>query len=523
MKSPLVRSLIAAGALALAAAGVIATTSTAAASPANPQGAASGTSPGHQWLTGYWHNFDNGSGVMPLSEIPAAYNLVVVAFADNTTTPGQVVFNLQSQELGGYSVAQFKADIAAIQAQGRKVIVSVGGEKGNVLINSAPAANAFATSVYGLMQEYGFDGVDIDLEHGISAQYTSDALHQLHALAGPSLIITMAPQTIDYQYNGEYWKLTQNIKDILTIVNMQFYNSGDMLGCDSVVYNQATIDFLTALTCIEIEQVGLSPSQVGIGVPAVPAGANGGGYVPPATVVNAITCLQAGIGCGSWHPTTPYGLIGGAMTWSVNWDKTSGYAWSNTVSKPLKLTDGSVPTSTVTTTPTSSTTTPTTPTTPTSTSTTTSTTGTDSCAPAWSAGTDYVPDDLVTYSGHLFRSLWWSKGIAPDSPIAYNIWSDQGTCTGGTSSSTSSSTTSTSTTSTSTTPTSTTKTTPTSTTTSTTGQGTCTAAPWANGTVYVGGDRVTYQGREYTAKWWTNSDTPGAAEWGPWTPGALCA
>ena len=167
MKSPLVRSLIAGGALALAAAGVIATTSTAAASPADPQGAASGTAPGHQWLTGYWHNFDNGSGVMPLSEIPAAYNLVVVAFADNTTTPGEVVFNLQSQELGGYSVAQFKADIAAIQAQGRKVIVSVGGEKGNVLINSAPAANAFATSVYGLMQEYGFDGVDIDLEHGI--------------------------------------------------------------------------------------------------------------------------------------------------------------------------------------------------------------------------------------------------------------------------------------------------------------------------------------------------------------------
>ncbi|MEK8225657.1 hypothetical protein NKG05_05515 [Oerskovia sp. M15] len=62
------------------------TSAQAAPQPANqPATVAAAAAPGHQWLTGYWHNFNNGSVVMPLSDIPAAYNLVAVAFADNLT------------------------------------------------------------------------------------------------------------------------------------------------------------------------------------------------------------------------------------------------------------------------------------------------------------------------------------------------------------------------------------------------------------------------------------------------------
>ncbi|WP_066889457.1 glycosyl hydrolase family 18 protein [Clostridium nigeriense] len=34
--------------------------------------------------------------------------------------------------------------------------------------------------------------------------------------------------------------------------------------------------------------------------------------------------------------------------------------------------------------------------------------------------------------------------------------------------------------------------------------------------IYVGGDVVMYNGVKYRAKWWTQGETPGAAEWGPW-------
>ncbi|TWG78221.1 chitinase, partial [Cellulosimicrobium cellulans J34] len=261
-------------AVAVAAGGALAA-APATAAPAAAPASASSSSP--QWLTGYWHNFDNGSVTMRLSEIPQAYNLVAIAFADNLAgTPGGITFNLASAELDGYTEAQFKADVATIRSQGRKVVLSVGGEKGNVVVSNATEAKNFADTAYDLMQEYGFDGVDIDLEHGINATYMSSALHQLAAKAGPDLILTMAPQTIDYQAPSMgYYQLTLAIKDILTIVNTQYYNSGSMMGCNQQVYGQGTVDFLTALSCIQLE-MGLRPDQVGIGVPAVPQAAGGG-------------------------------------------------------------------------------------------------------------------------------------------------------------------------------------------------------------------------------------------------------
>ncbi|MQM28138.1 glycosyl hydrolase family 18 protein [Glycomyces albidus] len=285
---------------------------------------------GDRLLTGYWHNFDNGSGVMELNEVPAAYDIIAVAFAESTATPGQVDFALDSSLANaGYTEAEFKADIDAIQAQGREVIVSVGGERGNVTINSAATAAAFANSVVALMNEYGFDGVDIDLEHGIDAGAIETALRQISA-AKPGFTYTMAPQTIDFQSTSAgYYRLAVNTKDILTIVNMQYYNSGTMLGCDGQVYAQGDIDFLTAQACIQLE-AGLDPSQVGLGLPAVPSAA-GSGYVDPAMVNDAIRCLETRQNCGNFVPDQAYPGLGGAMTWSINWDATNGYRFANTV------------------------------------------------------------------------------------------------------------------------------------------------------------------------------------------------
>ncbi|MBU2206730.1 MAG: sugar-binding protein [Gammaproteobacteria bacterium] len=48
----------------------------------------------------------------------------------------------------------------------------------------------------------------------------------------------------------------------------------------------------------------------------------------------------------------------------------------------------------------------------------------------------------------------------------------------------------------------------------------CSLPVWQAGAVYVGGNKVQYQGFEYTAKWWTQNETPGTA--GVWTLGAAC-
>ncbi|MEV6837581.1 glycoside hydrolase family 18 protein [Streptomyces sp. NPDC051133] len=281
-------------------------------------------------VTGYWQNFNNGAKVQKLSDVPSSYDIVAVAFADATSTPGAVSFTLDSSGLGGYTADQFKADIKAKQAAGKKVIVSIGGQNGTVSINDSASATNFANSVYSLMQTYGFDGVDIDLENGLNATYMTQALRALSSKAGSSLVITMAPQTIDMQSTSNgYFQTALNIKDILTVVNMQYYNSGSMLGCDGKVYSQGSVDFLTALACIQL-QGGLAPSQVGLGLPASTSAA-GSGYVSPTVVNNALDCLTAGTNCGTFKPSRTYPDLRGAMTWSTNWDASSGNAWSNTV------------------------------------------------------------------------------------------------------------------------------------------------------------------------------------------------
>lgn len=291
-------------------------------------------------LTGYWHNFINGSSNLKLSDVPSQYDIIVLAFADmDPAKPGGVTFNVDSSlssALGGYTNANLISDIQAKHAQGKKVIISVGGEKGNVNLGSAsPNVANFVNSMYSIITTYGLDGIDIDLENGMNVANLTNAVKQLQQKVGSGFILTMAPQTIDMQSSStSYMQLYNNLKDITTVINVQYYNSGCMLGRDGKCYSQGTVDFLTALSDLSLQWV--SPSQLGIGVPAV-SGAAGGGYVSPAVVNNALSCLANGTSCGSYKPVAKYPDIRGAMTWSINWDKTSNYSFANTV-KPFLIT-----------------------------------------------------------------------------------------------------------------------------------------------------------------------------------------
>ncbi|MEE6309784.1 cellulose binding domain-containing protein [Plantactinospora veratri] len=310
------------------------TTPPTTAPPTNPPTDPPATGLPKHFLTGYWHNFDNPAVELRLRDVPAEYDLIAVAFAEATSTPGAVTFGIDpglSASVGGYTNADFTADVRTVKARGKKVILSVGGETGRVAVNDAASATNFSNSVYDLIQQYGFDGVDIDLENGLNPTYMAQALRSLRSRVGSGLIITMAPQTIDMQSPSvSYFKLALDIRDILTVVHTQFYNSGSMLGCDqSFAYSQGTVNFMTALACLQLE-AGLRPDQVALGLPAGP-GAAGGGIVAPSLVNQALDCLAKGTGCGSFRPPRTYPGIRGAMTWSINWDVANGNTFARTV------------------------------------------------------------------------------------------------------------------------------------------------------------------------------------------------
>jgi chitinase len=324
------------------------TATTASASPsaspttttASPSASSTGSSGGgnsglpKHVLAGYWQDFTNGATALKLSSVPTGYNLVDVAFATaDSANDGGVTFSVDSglsSALGGYTAAQFTSDVATLHSRGQKVVLSVGGQNGTISISSSSAATNFANSVYSLMKQYGFDGVDIDLENALNVTYTAQALQDLSNLAGSSLIITLAPQTIDMQStSSDYFQLALDIKSILTISYTQYYNSGSMNGCDGNVYSEGTENFLTALACTQL-QGGLGASQVGLGLPASSSAA-GSGYVSPSVVTAALGCLAKGTGCGSFVPPSTWPGIGGAMDWSINWDASNGYSFENTV------------------------------------------------------------------------------------------------------------------------------------------------------------------------------------------------
>lgn len=50
----------------------------------------------------------------------------------------------------------------------------------------------------------------------------------------------------------------------------------------------------------------------------------------------------------------------------------------------------------------------------------------------------------------------------------------------------------------------------------------CTAPAWSAGAVYTGGATVSHAGSTYTARWWTQGETPGTSQWGAWAVVGTC-
>ncbi|MEU8692949.1 glycoside hydrolase family 18 protein [Streptomyces sp. NPDC048665] len=317
-------------------------------------------------LVGYLHSsFANGSGYTRLADVPDSWDVIDLAFGEPTSpTSGDVHFTRcpVTDCPNAESDADFKAAIKAKQAAGKKVLISIGGQNGQVQLTTTAARDAFVSSVSNIIDTWGLDGLDIDFEgHSLSLD-TNDtdfknpttpvivnlisALKTLKAKYGPAFVLTMAPETFfvqnGYQYYGTgkwggqdprcgaYLPVIHALRDDLTLLHVQDYNSGPIMGLDNQYHSMGGADFHIAMTDMLLTGFPvagdpnnvfppLRPDQVAIGMPASTEAGNG--YVAPAEVTKTLDCLTKKTNCGSYQTHGTWPALRGLMTWSVNWDR----------------------------------------------------------------------------------------------------------------------------------------------------------------------------------------------------------
>ena len=184
---------------------------------------------GH-WLTGYYAIYDQ-NGVMTPSQV------------DMTKLTHIIYWGVEPTDTGGLNTTKYVSAstfasgatnlVAAAHAAGAKALIGIGGDADNgysLAFNQAttPAnLTAFVTSIVNLMQQYGFDGVDINWEQigyysGDNTQFPAfiKALRtQLNTLT-PRPLLTMSPETAG---NGGRTDLIGPIYQDFDQINIQTY------------------------------------------------------------------------------------------------------------------------------------------------------------------------------------------------------------------------------------------------------------------------------------------------------------
>ncbi|STX29080.1 chitinase [Legionella beliardensis] len=304
----------------------------------------------------------------------AGYTHAMIAFGVfSTTNPGAIVpaFDMVTKEY-----------IQSLHTAGIKVILSLGGALTSIpntsvdfhqVLSAASSPDAFKqtfiNSLNGLITQYGFDGFDIDIEHGINAGGTfSQPQGDIAVLASiintmyqqnSALLITLTPQVANIaatsgfdQTWGNYAALIMQTHQSLAWVGIQVYNTGCAYGIDLVCYadlaNSPNLSVAMATDLLENwpatingRATGfqpyisyLKPSQVVLGYPAPNAsGASDGLPAKPTNIIKrALECLKTAVksptSCDTYAPPRAYGAIGGVFNWEVTYDQNNNFKFA---------------------------------------------------------------------------------------------------------------------------------------------------------------------------------------------------
>ena len=326
-------------------------------------------------VLGYAHSWENAEATFMYFNqmVGTKFNVVAYAFVETVNrdgyTPVLTTNDTRYLTNGVFNKQLLKNDIQTLRNSGVPVIVSIGGQNGHVVLENVAQKNIFVNGLKAIIDEYQFDGVDIDFEGGsmdfgaaglrdfsyagISPyprlKNVVDAFKELKQHYGTGFILTAAPETFYVQVGyqsyggtaGSFLPVLHNLRNELDLLMVQLYNTGPVGGLDNQNYFSANANFITSMTDMLLKgfNVGttgfhfdaLPPSKVIVGLPACPRAA-GTGYLSATEGIKALNYLRYGTTFAGRTYTLqsggPYPNLRGVMTWSVNWDAASSCASS---------------------------------------------------------------------------------------------------------------------------------------------------------------------------------------------------
>ncbi|MCB1826775.1 MAG: hypothetical protein KDH94_00020 [Coxiellaceae bacterium] len=284
-------------------------------------------------LSEYWCGPDSGCGgqSQSFSDINPKATQVIVAFS--LVNQNGVA---QFQMAPGYAISSFITDIAALKKTGKKVLLSVGGQ-GADWTGALNNPNVFSKSIFNLMNAYGFDGVDLDIESSsLATQQQADQLiiviqmlrSQFNQDNKQHLLITVSPESTTVVKTvpaiGGGWNamvpVINKVIDDIDYIQVQAYNDnplGDKPGTSQFlknIYNDFAKPFSNGVV-----YKGMPSNKLILGVPASSAAANAQYYATSAVLDQALKDLKQQYG----------NQFGGVMLWDSHWDALNAYAISN--------------------------------------------------------------------------------------------------------------------------------------------------------------------------------------------------
>ena len=322
-----------------------------------------GTSNGRQ-LIGYWAGYGAAGSTFPLRDVSPQWDVVIVAFAtpDKNAPEGTMQFHTPA----GLETGQFKADIAYLKGQGRKVMISLGGGGQHFTLADPKRVPNFVSSVSRIVSDYGFDGIDIDFESPSLSIEPGDtdfrhpttpsivnlisSIRQLREHFGTAFMVSLVPEGTQIpsgypSYGGQfgsYLPIAYAIRDILSFIDVQDYNTPPLQGLDGEIYQPGTVDYHPAMTELLLRgfPVGGDPKQF---FPPMPAAKVAIGFLTGDTTPGIVSQATDYIITGKAPAGTEYKLRNpagypamiGAMFWTIDADRRGNYNFSNVVGPQL--------------------------------------------------------------------------------------------------------------------------------------------------------------------------------------------